>query len=90
MVKKVKLIKHKERKSRVDAGNFLQQLAEKIASGQVVLQQHQDDLVLDIPHNLSMKIKVNKKNKRVKGTRHKMTIQFQWYEDDKDAPLSLG
>lgn len=90
MAKKVNLFKHKERKNRADASDFLKQLSEKIAAGQVILQQPQDDLVLDIPHNLTMKVKVNQKNKRVKGTRHKMSIQLQWYEDDKEGPLSLG
>jgi len=90
MVKKAKLFKGKEHKSRAEVSEFLAQLSEKVASGQVVLRQVQDDLVLDLPHSMGMKVKVTRKVKPVKGTRHKLTLKLTWSEGDKEEPLSLG
>ena len=90
MVKKTKLFKGKERKSRNEVSEFLAQLSEKVADGQIILRQVQDDLVLDLPHSLGMKVKVSRKNKPAKGTRHKMTLKLTWSEGDREEPLSLG
>lgn len=90
MAKKAKLFKGKERKSRAEVSTFLAQLSEKIASGQVILRQAGDDLVLDLPASLSIKVKATRKNKPVKGTRHKLTIQLTWREGDQEEPLALG
>jgi len=91
MAKKTKLFRHKTRKTKEEVGEFLQELGQKIAQGELVLKQTPDDLVLDIPQHLSLKVKVNKKNKKVKGIRHKMTISLSWYNSDhQDDPLALG
>lgn len=91
MVKKVKLFRQKERKSRAEVGEFLQDLGEKVAEGKVILRQTPDDLVVMLPENLRLKVRASKKEKRVKGTQHKLTINLSWTEgDDQDDPLSLG
>lgn len=90
MVKKAKLFKGTERKSRAEVSEFLRQLGEKVASGQVTLRQAGDDLVLDLPAYLGMKVKVSKKNKPNKGTRHSLTLKLTWREGDQEEPLALG
>jgi len=91
MAKKTKLFRHKTYKTKDEASEFLQELSQKIAEGQVVLKQTPDDLVLEMPQHMSFNVKVNKKNKKVKGTRHKMTISLSWYDSDhQDDPLDLG
>jgi len=91
MAKKTKLFRHNTRKTKEEVSEFLQELGQKIAEGQVVLKQTPDDLTLEMPQNMSLKVKVNKKNKKVKGTRHKMTIILSWYDSDtRDDPLALG
>lgn len=90
MAKNAKLFKGKERTSRAEVSSFLAQLSEKIASGQVILRQAGDDLVLDLPASLSMKVKATRKNKPVKGTRQKLTLQLTWREGDQEEPLALG
>lgn len=90
MVKKAKLFTAKERKSRAEVSKFLSQLSEKVANGQVILRQVNDDLVLELPHSLGMKVKVTQKDKRAKGTRHKLTIKLTWSEGDHEEPLALG
>jgi amphi-Trp domain-containing protein len=90
MGKKAKLFKGKERKSRAEVSEFLAQLSEKVANGQVVLRQVHDDLVLDLPNSMGMKVKVTQKEKRAKGTRHKLTLALTWTEGDLEEPLALG
>lgn len=91
MAKKTKLFKRRERKSRAEVSEFLGQLSQKIADGQVVLRAQPNDLVLPIPHSLAMGVKINEKHKRVKGLRHKLSITLTWYEDDnQEGPLVLG
>lgn len=90
MAKKVNLFKGKERKSRAEASAFLAQLSEKVASGQVVLRQAHDDLVLDLPSSLGLQVKASQKNKPAKGAIHKLNVQLTWREGDQEEPLALG
>lgn len=91
MAKKVKLFRHKTYKTKDEVSEFFQDLGQKIAEGQVILKQTPEDLVLEMPNHMSLNVKVNKKNKKVKGTRHKMTISLSWYDiDHQDDPLALG
>jgi len=91
MAKKSKLFRNKTRKTKEEVSEFLQELGQKIAEGQVVLKQTPEDLVLEMPQHMSLKVKFIKKNKKVKGTRHKMTISLSWYDNDhRDDPLALG
>ena len=90
MVKKAKLFKGKERKSRAEVSEFLAELSEKVANGQVILRQAHDDLVLELPSSLEMKVKVTQKDKPNKGKRHQLTVKFVWREGDPSEPLALG
>jgi len=91
LAKKVKLFRQKERKSRADVSEFIRQLGEKIGEGEVVLRQTPEDLVLELPQHMLLKVKVSKKNKPAKGTRHKLTVQLTWDESDHEADrLALG
>ena len=91
MAKKVKLFRHKTFRTKEEVSQFLQELGQKIAEGEVVLKQTPNDLVLDMPNHLSLNVKVNKKKKPVKGIRHKMTIKLTWYDSDhQEDPLALG
>ena len=91
MAKKVKLFRHKTYRTKEEVSQFLQELGQKIAEGEVVLKQTPNDLVLEMPNHLSLKVKVNKKKKPVKGIRHKMTVKLTWYDSDhQEDPLALG
>jgi amphi-Trp domain-containing protein len=90
MVKKAKLYKGKERKSRAEVSEFLSEFSEKAANGKVILRQVHDDLVLNLPHSMDMMVKVTQKEKGAKGTRHKLTLTLTWTEGDHEAPLALG
>lgn len=91
MAKKEKQFRQKERKSRAEVSEFIRQLGEKIGEGEVVLRQTPEDLELAIPQNMSLKVKVTKKKKPAKGTKHKLTVNLTWYDSDHEEDrLALG
>ncbi len=92
MGKETKLFKSEERKTRSEVSAFLHQLADKLAEGQVVLRQGQDEIVLQLPHSLILEIQVEDENKKRKGIQHSLEVEIKWFDND-DAgggPLVLG
>ncbi len=84
------LFKSKERKSRKDVSDFLHQLADKIAAGNLMLRQGQDEVNLELPDNLVLEVEVEDEQKHKKGLRHQLEIELKWYDnDDAGAPLEL-
>jgi amphi-Trp domain-containing protein len=90
MGREVRLFKSEERKTRSDASEFLHQLADKIAQGEIVLRQGQEELNLQIPANLILEIQVEDEDKRKKGIQHSLEIELKWFDDETGGPLELG
>ena len=91
MAKKQQLFRQKERQSRAEVSEFVRALGEKIGEGQVVLKGAGGDQTLDLPGRMQLKVKASKKDKRHKGTKHKLTVQLTWVEGDfEGGGLELG
>ena len=91
MGSEVRLFKSEERRSRSEVSEFLRQIAERIAGGQVLLRQGQEELTLEIPQNLVLEVQVEDEDKKTKGIQHSLEIEIKWYDDDAQAgPLELG
>ena len=91
MGKETRLFKSEERMTRPNVAAFLQQLADKIGEGQVVLRQGQQEITLDLPHNLVLEIQVEDEDKRKKGIQHSLEVEIKWFDDDgASGPLQLG
>ena len=91
MGKEIRLFKSEERKSRPDVSAFLHRLADKIAEGQVVLRQGQEEITLQLPHNLILEIQVEDEDKKQKGIQHSLEVEIKWFDDDAPGgPLELG
>jgi len=91
MAKKQKLFRQKDRKSRAEVSEFIQALGAKVGEGQVVLKGAAGDQELDIPQRMSLKVKATRKQKKHKGTKHKLTVQLTWYDEDhQGVGLELG
>jgi amphi-Trp domain-containing protein len=89
--KETRLFKSEERKNRGEVSAFLTQLASKLSDGQVILRQGQDEIVLDIPHNLVLEIQVEDEDKKSKGIQHSIELEIKWFNDDTSGgPLELG
>jgi amphi-Trp domain-containing protein len=70
---------------------FLHRLADKLAEGQVVLRQGQEEITLQLPHNLILEVQVEDEDKKAKGTQHSLEVEIKWFDDDAGGgPLELG
>ncbi len=90
MGREFELFRSKERKGRQEVADFLHQLADKVASGSLVLKQGQDEVTLQLPENVILEVEVEEEQKRKKGLQHKLEIELKWYDnDDAGGPLEL-
>ena len=77
--------------SRSDLSVFLRELSEKVSVGEVVLRQGNEELALEIPSNLVLEVKVEEKEKKHRGTKRTLELEFEWYDqEDGGGPLELG
>ena len=87
MARKNILLKSKARRERENVAAFLQELGEKLTRNAVVLQQGQQEIALDVPDTVRMKLNVKKKNK----TEHQLKITLTWTEGDTaSGKVTLG
>ena len=90
MGKETRLFKSEERRSRLDVSAFLQQLADKISEGQVVLRQGQEEIILQLPHSLILEVQVEDEEKGRKGIQHSLEVEIKWFDDEQGGPIELG
>lgn len=91
MGKETRLFKSEERKSRSDAAAFLHQLADKVAAGEVILRQGEEELTLQLPQTLIVEVQVEDEDKKAKGIQHSLEVELKWFDDDgQSGPLELG
>lgn len=91
MGREKRLFKSEEKKNRTDVSAFLHQLADKIGEGQVILRQGQEELSLEVPHNLILEIQVEDEDKKRKGIQHSLEVEIKWFDSDAaGGPLELG
>lgn len=91
MGKEVRLFKSEERQKRADAGSFLRELADKLSSGQVILRQGQEEIVLEIPDDVILEIQVEDEDKGNKGIQHSFEVEIKWFDSHAaGGPLELG
>jgi amphi-Trp domain-containing protein len=91
MGKETRLFKSEESKNRTEVSEFLHQIAEKIANGEIVLRRGQEELVLQVPMNLILEVQVEDEDKKSKGIQHSLEIEIKWFDNDgQSGPLELG
>ncbi len=92
MGKETILIKSEEKMSRADTAAFLRQLADKLDSGAVTLKQGMEEVVLEIPAQITLEIKAEDEAKR-KGTKRSLEVEIEWLLGADQAPqtgIELG
>lgn len=91
MARETRLFKSEEPKKRAEVSEFLQQIAQRIANGEVILRQGAEELVLQIPENLILEVQVEDEDKKTKGIQHSLEIEIKWFDDDgSSGSLELG
>jgi amphi-Trp domain-containing protein len=90
MGKEIVLFKSEERKDLASVVAFLHQLADKLAGNQVVLRQGTEEIVIDIPNNVVLELKVEEEDKKGKLKRT-FEIEIEWIEgDESGGVVTLG
>ena len=91
MRKETRLFRSEERMKRSDVAAFLQQFGDKISEVQVVLRQGQQEITLDLSHNVILEIQVEDADKKTKGIQHGLEVEIKWFDDDgSSGPLQSG
>jgi amphi-Trp domain-containing protein len=68
----------------------LHQLADKLAKNQVILRQGSEEIVIDVPDNVVLEIKVEEEDKKGKMKRT-LEVEIEWIEgDDSGGVVTLG
>ena len=90
MGKEIVLFKSEERKDLASVVAFLHQLADKLAKNQVVLRQGSAEIVVDIPDNVILELKVEEEDKKGKVKRT-LEVEIEWIEgDESGGAVTLG
>ena len=90
MGKEIVIFKSEERKDLASVVAFLHQLADKLAKNQVVLRQGSAEIVVDIPDNVILELKVEEEDKKGKLKRT-FEIEIEWIEGDESGGIvTLG
>ncbi len=90
MGKEIVLFKSEERKDLASAVAFIHQLADKLATNQVVLRQGSEEIVVDIPDNVVLELKVEEEDKKGKIKRT-LEVEIEWIEgDESGGVVTLG
>ena len=59
----------------------LRQIADKLESGQIILRQGQEELILQLPVNLILEVQVEDEDKKSKGIQHSLELEIKWFDD---------
>jgi amphi-Trp domain-containing protein len=90
MGKEIILFKSEEPKSLSDVAAFLNQLADKLVQGQVILQQGTEEITLDIPNRVVLELKAEEEAKKNK-TQRSLEIEIEWIVGDQSGGgVTLG
>ena len=90
MAKEIILFKSEEPKNLPDVASFLHQLADKLAQGQVILRQGDEEITLDIPGNVVLELKAEEETKKKKMQRS-LEIEIEWIVGDQSGGgVTLG
>ena len=90
MGKEIVLFKSEERKDLASVIAFLYQLADKLAGNQVVLRQGSEEIIVDIPDNVVLELKVEEEDKKGKIKRT-LEVEIEWIEgDESGGVVTLG
>jgi len=78
------LFSSEEKKDLQDVAEFLHQLADKLAENNVIFRRGTEELVVEIPNNVVLEIKVEEELKRDK-TQQSLEIEIEWIVGETDS-----
>jgi amphi-Trp domain-containing protein len=82
------LFKSKEQKDVQAVAEFLHQLADKLAGGELTFQRGSDETRMAVGARMAFKLKAKEKKKK-RGIQQNLKINLKWYEDESEG-ITLG
>ena len=90
MSKEAVLFKSEEKMDVPSVSDFLRELADKLAEGQVILRQGTQEIEVSVPKSVVLELKVEEERKKGR-TQQSLEIELSWFEgDDAQGPVVLG
>jgi amphi-Trp domain-containing protein len=84
MARKRTLIRSKERRSTQEIAAFLRQLADRLEENEITLQRGDEEIRLEVPDRVTLKLRVKEKAKR-RGTKHQLKLALRWTNGEKSG-----
>jgi amphi-Trp domain-containing protein len=84
MGKEIVLFKSEERKDLASVVAILHQLADKLAENQVIMRRGSEEIVIDVPNNVVLELKVEEEDKKGKIKRT-LEVEIEWIEGDESG-----
>ncbi len=78
MGREIVLFETEERKSSAEIAAFLRALADKLESGKMVLRSGAKEIILELPKNLVLEIKVEEEAKKGR-TKRSLEVEMEWF-----------
>ena len=75
------LYESEERQTVPDVINFLRQLADRMTDQQIVLSKGDEELVIEIPHNVILEIEIEREEEGPGKIKTSLEIELEWTED---------
>ena len=79
------VLKSEEKMDRARAADFLEDLAAKVRTGELVLRQDDRDVRLELPRELVLEVKVEEEEKGT-GVKNSLEIELEWYQGGGGRP----
>ena len=89
MARATVLFESEEKRDRQEVAAFLRALADKMAEGQIVLQQGDKQTQLTMPAAVTLEIKAEESARRGR-TKRSLEIELEWTEGEESGRVTLG
>lgn len=80
MGKETVLMKSELRQSLASTADFLRELADQVAAGELVLRQGEQELIFALPAEIVLEIKAEEEQKG-KRQQKSLEVELEWYEN---------
>jgi len=87
MGKEIVLFESEERKDLAGVVAFLHQLADKLAENQVILRQGSEEIVIDVPDNVVLELKVEEEEDKKGKIKRTLEVEIEWIEGDESGGI---
>jgi len=68
---------------------FLQQLADKVAEGKLILSQGNEEITLQFAQSLTLEVEVEVEDKGARGVQHSLEAEIKWFDGEQGSALEL-